>query len=421
MLHSETIEICEYEWTADQEAHDQVDDWQDVDRALCDIAKRRSALDAEELRWLRQALRLQVWREVGSVSFLDYLETRLGYGPQVAFERIRVAKALEELPVLSNALENNDLKFSAVRELTRIATPETEQEWCDTSRGKNMRQIEQLLSGHKRGNRPTDPTNPDLKMRLMQCKLSPETVVLLRQARQILEQERGGRVEDDELQAAMATALIEGGEPREVNGRAKFQIATIECACGRGWQEGAGVRVDIDAGALARAKCDAQHIGSLNHQGAPERAKQDVSPAKRRKIHRRDGGRCCVPGCRSTRFLEIHHIIAREHGGTNELSNLTLCCDGHHKHLHAGKLAISGKAPDKLVFKWKHETESSTDELDEEMDNLEDLAVSALVSSGCKPRDANAAVAAASLHVGSSAPLEKLVFEAFRRCVWSTR
>ncbi|MDB4959909.1 MAG: endonuclease [Myxococcales bacterium] len=420
MLRDEQIEICEYEWVPDAETPGETDDWKDVDRALCDIAKRRSALDAEELRWLRQALRFQVWREVGSASFLEYLEKRLGYGPNVAFERIRVAKALEELPVLADALENNELKFSAVRELTRIATPDTELDWLDASRGKTVRQIESLMSGHKRGNRPTDPTDPDLKLRLVQLKLKPETVARLRQARQTLEQERGGRLEDDEFYAAMANAAIESGEPREINGRAKFQIATIECKCGRGWQEGAGVRVDIDASALARAKCDAQNIGSLDHQGPPERATQEVSPAKRRKVYRRDGGRCCVPGSRSARFLEIHHIVARENGGSHQLSNLTLACDGHHRNLHDGKLTITGTAPDKLVFRWKHEPprfDADARHVRVDPDNTEGQAISALVNAGCKTREAKAAVDAAILHVGSGAPLEKLVFEAFRRCV----
>src|SRR6185369_3949823 len=35
-------------------------DWRAVDRALRGIARRRSALDAEEVRWLREAERLQI-------------------------------------------------------------------------------------------------------------------------------------------------------------------------------------------------------------------------------------------------------------------------------------------------------------------------------------------------------------------------
>ncbi len=55
--------------------------------------------------------------------------------------------------------------------------------------------------------------------------------------------------------------------------------------------------------------------------------------------------------CRSSKNLDIHHIIHREHGGTNDPSNLLLLCEGHHLLAHAGSLApIAGtKATDPIV------------------------------------------------------------------------
>src|SRR5437762_6540058 len=53
--------------------------WRVVDRALREIAARRAALDAEEAQWLREAEALQIWRQLGMVSALDYLERVLHY------------------------------------------------------------------------------------------------------------------------------------------------------------------------------------------------------------------------------------------------------------------------------------------------------------------------------------------------------
>jgi hypothetical protein len=53
-------------------------DWRAVDRALRAIKQRRATLDAEEARWLREAEALQIWRPLGMVSALDYLERALG-------------------------------------------------------------------------------------------------------------------------------------------------------------------------------------------------------------------------------------------------------------------------------------------------------------------------------------------------------
>jgi len=76
-------------------------DWQSVDRALRTIAQRRAALDADEARWLREAEAIQIWRPLGMVSALDYMERVLGYGPRAAQERLRVARALGTLPQLT--------------------------------------------------------------------------------------------------------------------------------------------------------------------------------------------------------------------------------------------------------------------------------------------------------------------------------
>src|SRR5579862_6154031 len=84
-------------------------DWREVDRKLRSIAKRRAGLDAEEARWLREAERLRLWREIGYVSMLEYLEDVFGYTPHVALERLRVARALGELPELGEALESGEL------------------------------------------------------------------------------------------------------------------------------------------------------------------------------------------------------------------------------------------------------------------------------------------------------------------------
>jgi len=129
-------------------------DWRAVDRALRDIALRRAKLDAEEARWLREAERLQIWRPLGMVSALDYLERVLGHTPHVANERLRVARALGELPVLTDSFARGDLQYSAIRELTRVATPATEIRWRDAALGKNVRQVEELVAGHRRGEDP---------------------------------------------------------------------------------------------------------------------------------------------------------------------------------------------------------------------------------------------------------------------------
>jgi hypothetical protein len=318
--------------------------WRMVDQALRAIAQRRAALDADEARWLREAEALQIWRPLGMVSALDYLERVLGYAPRTAQDRLRVARALGDLPELTAALAGGALPFSAIRELTRVATPVTEVAWVAAATGKNLRQIEELVADHRPGDRPDDPPDPEARTHVIRFELSAQTFALLRQARTVLDDEHGTNLLDDAFVATLCNAVLDGAPQAEPTGRAKFQIAVTVCErCRQGWQDAAGAQIAVGPAAVDRAMCDAQHIGSIDGTD-PERAYQDIPPAVARLVWRRDGGRCRVPGCRSSRGLELHHLIHRADGGTHEASNLALICAACHQSHHDGRLTISGPA-----------------------------------------------------------------------------
>jgi hypothetical protein len=434
--------------------------WQTVHRALRKIASRRAALDAEEARWLREADALQIWRPLGLVSALDYLERELGYAPRTAQDRLRVARALGSLPQLTDALARGELAFSAVRELTRVATPATEASWRAAATGKNLRQIEELVADHRPGDGPDDPPDPTARTHVVRFELSAETFALLRQARSTLDDEHGTNLADDAFVAALCSAVLDDTPTTEPTGRARFQIALTVCQrCRRGWQEGAGVQVAVSPAAVDRAMCDAQHIGSIDGSG-PERAYQDIPPSISRFVWRRDGGRCRVPGCRSSRGLELHHIVHRADGGSHDALNIVLCCGRCHQSHHAGLLTISGTAEQLEVRRPEQpgscaETRRSTSRAADIVPGMAahdgdtasepttgrnpgahvgaenttrmpvaprlDVAIlctqakAALRGLGWKPTIAQAAVAAAVAQ-NASMTLEELIFEALKRC-----
>jgi hypothetical protein len=178
--------------------------------------------------------------------------------------------------------------------------------------------------------------------------------------------------------------------------------------------------------------CDAQHIGSIDGD-APERAYQDIPPSVARLVWRRDGGRCRVPGCRSSRGLELHHLVHRSDGGSHDAANIALICSSCHQAHHEGTLTITGTAEHLEVRRSDAETcahvgafvEPSSDAntcAHRDAPNKLDVAVrraqtkDALIGLGWKPSIAGAAVTAASAAVGPEATLEQLIFEALRRC-----
>src|SRR5215213_9488975 len=188
------------------------------------IVRARGALDAQEAEALREAEQLRMWRQFGYGSLIEYMEMELGYAPRMALERLRVAKAIVELPAIAEAMAQGDLSFSAGRELTRVATPDTEEQWLEATGDKNLRDVEDMVSGHKRGDKPTDPVDPKLRTRSQRFDdIDDETRAMLRQAREILERERGERVDDCALLRTFARMVIDGAAAPTRTG-APYQI-----------------------------------------------------------------------------------------------------------------------------------------------------------------------------------------------------
>jgi hypothetical protein len=172
--------------------------------------------------------------------------------------------------------------------------------------------------------------------------LPPAVFARWRQVCAAVSDDSGRRLDDAEVFALMCEAAM--GTERAVEERPRSQIAITVCArCDQAWQHGGGEPIALDAAALACARCDALEIGSIDGDRA-ERASSTIPPATRRFVWHRDGGRCRVPGCRSTKNLDIHHLVHQEDGGTHDAELLILACHSCHFAHHDGRITISGTA-----------------------------------------------------------------------------
>jgi hypothetical protein len=138
-------------------------DWKTVHTELVRLAALRASLDWDEGRSQLAALRFGTHLKLGFGNFSEYVERLFGYRPKLTQEKLRIAEALEELPELDKALRDGVLCWSAVRELTRVATTHTEKAWIKAARGRTARDVEKLVSGRKAGDRPEDAAVPEAK------------------------------------------------------------------------------------------------------------------------------------------------------------------------------------------------------------------------------------------------------------------
>jgi len=237
-------------------AHDTI--WQTIDQTLLGLAARAGDLDAEIGRWLVAAAHEGVHRHLGFASFAEYVERRLGFDARTTRERLRVARALESLPEVRRSLASGERSWSAVREITRVATPENEAAWVARTERMTVRQIEHLVAGRKPGDDPTDAKDPLLMTRRVAFELEAEAYAEWREACEAVRRAIGPGVSDKEVFRAMCEIAL----GRRDEAKPGYQVSLAVCMrCERTWRQSGPDAIEVPPSVGERAACDAEVVG----------------------------------------------------------------------------------------------------------------------------------------------------------------
>ena len=82
-----------------------------------------------------------------------WLNWRTGLDMGAAREKVRVARALDDLPKISKAMRRGEISYSKVRALTRVATPENEEELLEFALTGTAAHVERLVRAWRRVDR----------------------------------------------------------------------------------------------------------------------------------------------------------------------------------------------------------------------------------------------------------------------------
>ena len=105
--------------------------------------------------------RREVWAAQRALSCAHWLSWACGIDTHTAREKVRVARALTELPLLSEALAKGALGYSKVRALTRIATPENEADLLNIGLHGTAQHVEKFVRLHRRAKRAEETERAD--------------------------------------------------------------------------------------------------------------------------------------------------------------------------------------------------------------------------------------------------------------------
>jgi hypothetical protein len=142
------MEICRPD-TVDHAALDRLGD------EIAELSAHLEAATARLLDLIREFDARGGWNN-GFRSCAAWLSWRVGYAPGAAREHDRVARALGSLPLLSQALARGELSYAKVRELTRVAMPETEERLLAVGRTGTAEHVERIVRGWRRMDRKAE-------------------------------------------------------------------------------------------------------------------------------------------------------------------------------------------------------------------------------------------------------------------------
>ena len=121
----------------------------DLEDEIATLSAHIEAATYRLLRAIAEFDRLEGWG-CGFASCAHWLSYRVGLDLVTAREKVRVARALEALPQISRAFQEGKLSYSKVRAMTRIATPQNEEELLRIARDGTASHLERVVRGYRR-------------------------------------------------------------------------------------------------------------------------------------------------------------------------------------------------------------------------------------------------------------------------------
>ena len=302
---------------------------------------QQAACDAEEARDLRAAIGLRLWRTYGCSTMVQYLEQHAGYSARAAYDRIRTAEELAQMPVLERVLASGAFCYSGVRELLRVVTPETVDVWLEHAGGMIVKEIEQEVSGRARGDLPTTPRKPELAMKRIALRALESEVNRFWNNIRKREELQGSKFVDETAMIRTVNDALEGSGVAGL--AAPTQVWRTDD--GRAWAHG----VQISAAEAERLTCDSTDMGHVNDPKA--RSKRRRSKKRDLRILAAYGNKCAFPRCNVTINLRLHHLKPIAAGGRDRDKDKVPLCECHHGLTHDGLVEVCGSGPDKLIFR----------------------------------------------------------------------
>jgi hypothetical protein len=370
---------------------------------ITQLAAHIHAATFQLLELIREFDEQEGWAGEGVNSCAHWLNWKCGTNLGAAREKVRVAHCLPDLPLISAAFREGRVSYSKVRAMTRVATPQNEEDLLSIAQHGTAAHVERLVSQYRRVKRLEALEDENIRhaqrelswtmdsegMWLFRGKFTAEQGALISKALEGAMDAMFHESEDEPEDVSAETPVgVDGCLPvphpvatRRADALERVAEAWLASPSAKG--EGANrsggdrylVHLHTDAATLKadgesadseleghgrvsaetsrRMACDCSVVHWLESpDGEPlniGRKSRSIPPATRRALQRRDQG-CRFPGCTCTRFVDAHHIHHWADGGETNMDNLVLLCRRHHRLVHEGGFGVSRNPAGAIEF-----------------------------------------------------------------------
>ena len=290
-----------------------------------------------------------------------------------------IARKLEQLSHLGDAVLNGDLSTEQLAPAAELADEDSDAEITETAKCTSPLDLQKLARAERAKPRREDSVARRARRSLRKWQSADGFLC----GRFELPMEHGGAIVEcffhlvaERLKPATGEAW-EPAERRQAD--ILLMLCQMEAAEGRDGNDraaeatvGAQVDVHVDIplhgpatmcgvplpdewvhAARANARMHLRVLDGDNNAIMEDRARTFVSQKRRRAVVRRDG-RCRWPGCGNRLRLQVHHLDPSSWGGSDDTSNLAAVCPYHHGLLIPhGDYVLGGKPnqPDGLTLR----------------------------------------------------------------------
>ena len=311
----------------------------------------------------------KVHRALGYATITDYTAAVAGFTRNQTEVFLALGRRLGKYPEVRAALERGELSWSQAQVIVTQVAPADANLWVDAAGKLGARDMNAAIRGnaedspHGTASPPvsaspnttfpmppevpavpvsaptvaaakTPPLSPANRECHVSFALSPEEYDMWSASLEILRKQGHGE-DGAQLMLAAYAALVRRDIPDQTDPGPRYLLVISRCPdCGTAEIRNSRGRFEAPPALLEAAQCDALRQGEHGSRRAA------VPPRVRRAVLARDGHQCQAPGCRNTKYLEVHHRIPTAAGGKPEPTNLVTLCSRCYRALHRRELDL---------------------------------------------------------------------------------